>query len=326
MAPLSWTATGADGLVDLLREWDANSCVDQSVHPLLHSDFLTTAVAEFADGDISILAGRDHGQLKIVFPVCFKGRFRYQSFSPSQLPITPLLVRDRGIEPTDLTGIASALGKEPLLLLDLLRYDERFLPSLDTSDSRIEHKLYCSTMDIDGTLGFSDYWSLRSKKLRDNIKRYFKRVKTNGYSTRLNEYRDPDMLDLALAEYCKIESSGWKGRAGTAIHAGNEQGRFYSRLLQKFGARGNARIFELCFDQKVVASRIFIQSEGMVVFLKTTYREDYSSFSPGRLLLYLTLEKLLGDSTVASIELCANVTPDQAQWASTVRPLHHVSL
>ena len=173
---------------------------------------------------------------------------------------------------------------------------------------------------------FEDYWSQRKKKLRDNVKRYFKRAAQDGFEESLRESRTPSDVERAFETYARIESSGWKGEAGTAITIENAQGRFYGDVLRRFAARGQARIFELLFNDEVVSSRIGIQDGNMIVFLKTTYDERFSKYSPGRRILYRTLETLFADDSADELEFYTNATADQAQWASELREIQHVTM
>lgn len=185
---------------------------------------------------------------------------------------------------------------------------------------------YGLTASIDLALGFEQYWETRSPKLRQNIKRYLRRAEADGVPARLVRIADPDGLRAGLTRYGEIESQGWKGGAGTAIHADNAQGRFYQDILSGFASSGNAAIFELYLGDTLAASRIAIGNGEMLVMLKTTYVEELSRYAPGRILLYLFLEHEFARGARRWIEFYTSAAPELVTWATNTRTIRHLTL
>ena len=179
---------------------------------------------------------------------------------------------------------------------------------------------------IEGT--FEDYWEARSKNLRKNLKRYFHRVHNAGMTPRLVYLTEAAAMPEAVDRYGELESRGWKGQSGTAIHGGNLQGRFYRAVLGGFAASGRAAVYELYFDDILVASRLCIVSQEMLVILKKAYHEDYAPYAPGSLLLHALLQREFELRRVATIEFYTNtnVNTDQLSWSTHQRYIHHVLL
>lgn len=306
---------------ELLSEFARDN--SRTPHPLLHRDFLLPALEHFGDGVTKILAGRQADRLVLLAPVAPARPGYWRSFSPSQLPIAPLVVAPDCKRLSNLARATCAAGSSSMFF-DVLHHDEQFLPAADPA-ATFDATPYCMTMMIDATQSFDEYWAGRPKKLRSNLKRYMKRAESSGLQTTFIEHSAPEDVAAAFARYARIESSGWKGAQGTAIAIDNDQGKFYSDVLNRFAATGQARIFELVMDGKVASSRIGIQDGTIVVFLKTTYDEEFKNLSPGRLLLYKTIERTLADPTVSSLEFYTNASADQAQWASETRPVRHLT-
>jgi len=178
---------------------------------------------------------------------------------------------------------------------------------------------------VDLTGGFQAYWDVRGKSLRKNLRRYQNRIESTGMATELRMLDSPSEISHGLKQYGLLESAGWKGAAGTAIHPDNAQGRFYEDVLSRFAATGDALIAELRVGGRLVASRLCVRSGPMLVILKTAYDESAADYAPGRVLLYLLLKELDAARRAQAVEFYTNATADQLAWASSEREIVHVS-
>ncbi|WP_172452622.1 GNAT family N-acetyltransferase [Chromatium okenii] len=124
----------------------------------------------------------------------------------------------------------------------------------------------------------------------------------------------------------ELESQGWKGLQGTSIHANNIQGAFYAQLMKEFAVSGNASVYELYFNDTLVASRLCIFNSEMLIILKTTYAEEFSEYAPGRLLLYAVIEREFAQKRVKKIEFYTNANQDQISWSTEQRYIQHITL
>ncbi len=93
-----------------------------------------------------------------------------------------------------------------------------------------------------------------------------------GQVTKLEE------MKVAITRFGIMEMMGWKGTGGTAVHSDNVQGHFYIDVMRNFAKRGKASIYELYFNDILVAMQLCIASPNMLILLKTTYNESQSSF------------------------------------------------
>jgi CelD/BcsL family acetyltransferase involved in cellulose biosynthesis len=84
----------------------------------------------------------------------------------------------------------------------------------------------------------------------------------------------------------RVEASGWKGAAGTAIDSRPETRRFYRDVARWARRRGVLRIPVLRLDGEVVAGEIAILDGGRHLGLKAGFDERFARFGPGMLLLY----------------------------------------
>ena len=133
-------------------------------------------------------------------------------------------------------------------------------------------------------------------------------------------------MKAAITRFGNMEKMGWKGTSGTAVHSDNVQGHFYIDVMRNFAKRAKASIYELYFDDILVAMRLCIASPNMLILLKTTHNESQSSFSTGRLLLYLLLEEQFATKRVKKVEFYTNADINELAWATHDRWINHYLL
>lgn len=208
--------------------------------------------------------------------------------------------------------------------LDLLFVDSLYQSTLTEAEGA-ERSVRGKDMTISLDGEFKAYWDNRPKTLKKNISRYTNRVKREIGSFRLEVITAPAMILSAVDRYGVLESAGWKGASGTALHPANQQGRFYRALLHQYAQTNEAIVFELYHDNRLVASRLTIHNSKMLVILKTTFNEDYRRYAVGRLLLYRVIEHLFMEGTIEQIAFYTNATPEQLEWATESRPIYNVS-
>ena len=248
---------------------------------------------------------------------------QWTSFLPSQAQISPLLLK----APKQAFSLLKSIPYHPLTL-DLLAQDPSYSAVLggDTSHHHISTLNHALTMNIKIQGSFDDFWKSRSKNLRNNITRYFHRLKKNRKSYELIVTHKSDDIINALHRYGEMESCGWKAQKGTAITPNNTQGLFYSDVLRKFSHKSKACVYELYLNGTLAASRLTIRNNEMLIILKTTYNEELKIFSPGRLLLFLIIKDLFNANNIKHIEFYTNANKDQLSWASSSRWIEHATL
>ncbi len=302
--------------------WDKLNAELYVSHPYFDSDFVEPMLAFFSAGKERICihrGGMGVDGLLIVMPV---GLGRWSLFVPSQAQVVPVLVR----HPDDLQSLVHALP-QCLFSMDLLCQDGLYKPSFDTIQTLLWGPIrHTHTMGVKLDGEFNDYWRERPGNLRKNVSRRFRKVQKAGLTIRLNRLSESADMQAAIARFGEMESVGWKGRCGTAVHSDNVQGGFYVEVLRRFSTFEKATIYELYFNDELVAMQLCIASPSMLVLLKTTYDERQAVFSPGRLLLYALLEKEFADKRVQEIEFYTDADSEQLAWATDDRWISHYML
>lgn len=253
------------------------------------------------------------------------GLWRWRVFTPSQAPL-PLIVTHPDLAVAQSAArLLQEIG-QLAVLLDVPRYDDECVPLEGLDQSRLHKVDWGTTISISNEGNFEGYWQARSKNLRHNIRRYLKRVEAQTRGIQLVKPNGPREVREAVLRYSLLESSGWKGRQRTALRPDNIQGRFYGDLLSDFATSGGTRVYELYIDGMLAASKLMVQSEDMLVALKTTYRESMRSFAPGRLVNYFMLLDVMSGPSPRIIEFFTRANADTMEWATSSRRLADVTI
>lgn len=322
---MPWTFHPAlRGLEERRSVWDGVNSATFSGHPLLDGRFVLPLVRYFG-GERTVLASfaDDQGHQEGALLLEPRRTGFWQTFLPSQAQIAPVVLSTVG--GGALRELMAGLPGS-CWLLDLLNQDSEYSCFRGVLPANADQAPQATTMRIAVDSDFSNFWRTRRKHLRENVRRYFKRTERDGIVTALRTLCAPGDVLEALRRYGDLESRGWKGAAGTAVHAENIQGLFYGEVLSAFSARGQATVYELLFDNRVAASRLCIGNHEMLVMLKTTYDERRASYAPGRLLLYLLLESEFNLRRYRVIEFYTNATRETLEWGSESRIISNVSL
>ncbi len=299
--------------------WDALNAELCGANPYFDSGFIEPLLEHFASGRECLCVHTEAGEVDALLIAAPARGGKWSLFVPHQAQIAPIMAR----RPEVLKSLMPVMPGW-VLGMDMLYQDPQASP-LAGQGSVLP--CVCSphahTMGIHIDDAFTDYWSGRSGKLRNNVARRLRRIKDAGIRLRLERLAAPDEMQSAVARFGEMESKGWKGVAGTAVHPENAQGRFYADVMARFALKGMATVYQLYFNDELVAMQLCIASKAMLVLLKTTYDESQAAYSPGRLLLYALLEEEFSRKAVHDVEFYTNADQDQLAWATHDRWISH---
>ncbi|MBV8036901.1 GNAT family N-acetyltransferase [Roseateles sp.] len=312
----------SQGLGPHREAWDDLNRRVMGGHSMLDGLFVDALLRHFGDdGALLATAGRD-GEPVAMLLLSPRTRLGiWSSLLPSQTQIGPSLI-PAGL---DLSGLFAALPGHAGEL-DLLCNDPRFGDLRELPAKPVKALPHALTMNINLRDGFDDYWAQRPRKLIQNMRRYQRRLQSEVGAQRLDVITDAEAMPAAVARYAALESSGWKGREGTAISSDCAQGRFYVEVMREFAMRGEALVYELRAGDTLLASRMLLLRNGMAVMLKTTFDEQFERYAPGRILLLRTLEDLFTRAPGSIIEFYTNADSDLLAWSTSQRWINHVSV
>ena len=342
---LAWrnlAATALQSSADLRQQWDALNAA-QGQLPFLASHAIVSALAFLGTGQERLLIGSkvtgENGEtgaalntaggtvvaMLVLAPLRWQ---RWQIFQPSQLPLgawvclphLPVLALARSVMRGPVNGRLGACLTLSFSPLDpLLTRRPPDAPDSETRD-------YIDTAWVETQADFEHYWQARGKNLRHNLRKQRQRLHTEGITLCMQTLRQPEDMAAAVARYGALESQGWKSQQGTAIHDQNAQGHFYRALLEDASQHSEAVVFQLLFDERVVAMNMGLQRGGTLVVLKTTYDESFSHYSPAFLLQETVLREFHGSQAIQRLEFFGRVMDWHTKWTQQQRTLYHLTL
>jgi CelD/BcsL family acetyltransferase involved in cellulose biosynthesis len=136
---------------------------------------------------------------------------------------------------------------------------------------------------------------------------------------------DPDTVDKLLDDGFRVEASGWKGRAGTAILSDRATASFYRELARWSSSRGWLRLGFLRADGRAAAFELALEKDGVISLLKGGYDEALSRMGPGILLLHDLLEDAFARG-IREVDLLGGSERYKLQWADATRSRSRLSV
>ncbi len=324
--PISWENLPASSLLNdqnLIGHWDRLNAEHGDV-PFLVADVVNSALKLLGNGKERLLVGSLENAVVAMVLLTFVGKFRWQTFQPSQLP-SGAWVCDAQLR---LIDVARSLLRGPLgfsLSVSITQVDPRIAPPQgDEPDLRLADYIDTGWIDIEGT--FDEYWNARGKNLRQNMRKQRTKLAANGVHLKMESLRDHADMAAAVARYGRLESAGWKAQKGTAIHPDNAQGRFYREMLEHASLRGEGVVYQYWFDDKVVAMNICLERKSVLIVLKTTYDESIQAFSPAFLLREEELQQFHHDRKISRLEYFGRLMDWHTKWTDKKRTLYHLTV
>jgi CelD/BcsL family acetyltransferase involved in cellulose biosynthesis len=122
-------------------------------------------------------------------------------------------------------------------------------------------------------------------------------------------------LDALLDEAFRLEASGWKGRAGSAILSDPRRARFYRELAHWAAGEGLLRLSFLRAGGRAAAFCYALRDHEALYALKIGYDEQLGHFSPGMLALREVVRDAFADEPVRRVELLGEDAPYKHKFA-----------
>jgi len=174
--------------------------------------------------------------------------------------------------------------------------------------NRIHGCLYCSCStpeDLSQTL---------SRSFRKSLRNARNRLSRMGDASFFIA-QDAAERDQVFQDFLRLEASGWKARAGTAIAQNDRLTGFYRRLTETFGSEGCV-LDKLSVGDEVVAANFNLMTGATLYGLKTGIDEQSRLFSPAHLLMERELTQTDGFPQKPDV---LNFVGD-ASWTSRWKP------
>ena len=320
---MTWSlfpATQFDAHADSWAQLNAETCAT----PLLQPEFVHPLLKELSSGKELLAIYRDDGHIAAMAILVPGGAGKWGTFQPSQAPLGMWMHRPDADLPALLAALLRTLPGLPLVI-NLTQRDPALEPRPPAA-ATLASVDYIETARVVIQGRFGDYWDGRGKNLRANMKKQRAKLAKDGIAARLEVIRDPAAVAAAIVDYGRLETTGWKSGIGTAVDAGNAQGRFYQTMLTSFMQRGNGCILRYWFDDKVVAMNLCIEGFGTMIILKTAYDESLGNqYSPAFMMLEETCRDLFDNASFRTLEFYGRVMEWHRRWTDDIRTIYHLT-
>lgn len=161
-----------------------------------------------------------------------------------------------------------------------------------------------------------EYAAGLSRKFRQNLRNRLARLKRLGEPA-LEIVHDPAALAGTEADALRLESSGWKRRAGSDIVSDSAAHRFYTALA-RHGAAVGLRHFFLTVGGRRIAAAWATRYRDRLVLLKTGYDPAFAACSPFKVLTDLALRDAWATG-VEEFDFGGQAEPWKLEWTRRTR-------
>jgi CelD/BcsL family acetyltransferase involved in cellulose biosynthesis len=310
---IDWIADGA-GLAALEGEWEA--MLPESAHPFdLHCWYMAWWEAFGGSVEPAVCTVRRGGELVGVFPLRREGKLLKELANVHSCISRPLAADEEAMDALIAAALAGGRSGMELILL----------PSNDRSVAAIESQARDARMrslaepesvaPIVDTNGDVEAWRREKKSSwKARLARY-RRKMDRDHDANFEIVAAPDDLGAWLEEGFRLEGSGWKGEAGTAILSAPDTAAFYADVARRFHDRGELRLSRISLDGVGVAFSYCILKANRLYSLKTGYDESRRKLVPG-LVLQLSIVERCFELGIDAYELLG-VTSDWKEKIAT---------
>ncbi len=166
---------------------------------------------------------------------------------------------------------------------------------------------------------FEEWRKASNTSWKGRLARYRRKMERD-HDAALDIVVAPEGLDAWLADGFRIEASGWKGEAGTAIESSPDTAAFYRDIAGKFHRRDELRLSRIVLDGEMVAFSFCILGGGRLYSLKAGFDESHRKLVPG-LVIQLSIVERCFELGLDAYELLGE-TSDWKEKVSTASREH----
>ena len=218
---------------------------------------------------------------------------------------------------THLAGLARPV---PRLLLPAL--DEPMLLAARRALEALGHRLVVLDQRDSPTLAlpstYSEVLAAVSKQLRGQLTRSRRKLESSG-AVQLRTTTGGDRLEEDLEAFLRLEASGWKGRAGTAILSAPRTAALYRQFARSAATTGALRLHLLHVDAAVIAGDLSCRVGDRTSLIKTAFDERYAQYQPG-LVLRGEVMRASVDEGVREYDFLGGPDAYKLRWTDAYRP------
>lgn len=172
---------------------------------------------------------------------------------------------------------------------------------------------------VEPAVRFDEHMNIHlSSKRRRDLARSRRRLEELGTLAH-HSHRSGEGLDRAVMDFLRIESSGWKGRRGTALACDPATRQFAIEAFTGDHEASICRADVLTLDRVPIAVALTVFSGDTGFTVKGAYDEAYRSYSAGLLLEVEVLRSFLNDHWASRLDGATNgAHVVDGLWSSTI--------
>lgn len=161
------------------------------------------------------------------------------------------------------------------------------------------------------------YLNSLSSKFRSNLRNRMARLTRLGELS-LEVLDDAASIRGACDDAWRLEASGWKRDAGTAIASDPAVHRFYTDLVERASRRGWLRLLFLTVGGRRIATSYGAIFKDRLFLFKTGYDPEYATGAPFKVLTYLAIRHAY-EQGLTEVDFLGDAEPWKLEWTSTSR-------
>jgi CelD/BcsL family acetyltransferase involved in cellulose biosynthesis len=277
----------------LVPQWEALAAEAADPNPFYEHWMLLPALEAYAGAaaGLKCVAVWDEGTLGALFPLRLERRYRglplraLRSWQHrNMVDCTPLIsgrIGAKGALRCVAALLQSALA--PLIEFDWVAAGTAFYGAL--AEAALADGLPWIVTDAYARsvlLRERDPRSRFNSNTRNNLRRSETRLRAHGKLTPARLAADGD-LAAWTEEFVRLEASGWKGKAGSALGCREDDRRFIAAVFPEAFRRGRLLITGIDLDGRALARHVMLTGGEGAFSFKLAYDETYASCSPGML-------------------------------------------
>jgi CelD/BcsL family acetyltransferase involved in cellulose biosynthesis len=162
------------------------------------------------------------------------------------------------------------------------------------------------------------FWGMEHKFQKD-LRRRLRNLTAQG-SVVLE--RVDEAAPQILEEFYRLESSGWKGREGSAISSRPETGQFYAEIARAAGRLGYLTLYGLRAGGRMIAGHFGLSYRGRYFSPKIAFDEDFRRFAPGHLIVHHILQDCW-ERGLREYDITGDADEWKTKWATATRSQNH---
>lgn len=319
------------GFLRLEHEW--NDAVDRAAiaHPFLRHEWVRTWWEAFgADSQLHILVVRAGGEIAAIAPLMRERAVMYglpvrrlRFIQNDHTPRTDVIVASHRSD--SYRALWSALrdcrGEWDVLLFSQLEHASPAGPAFgelaaaDGHPTGIWKSNDSPYITLTGT--WDAYLESLAAKFRANLRNRMSRLTRLGEPS-LEVLTDAASIKAACADTWRIEASGWKRDAGTAIASDASVERFYTALIDRGAAAGWLQLLFLTVGGRRIATSYGACFGSRLFLFKTGYDPEYATCAPFKLLTYLAVREAYARGLI-EVDFLGDAEPWKLEWTDDAR-------